>query len=132
LRRFTRSPGRRLVRPNRTSPEDRHHDEPPIGELVVTNDRVSVVGGLTRAAEALENRVGRNRTVQDSAGYAKTLALLCVDCYPGVDRLHDVVGPDCEAVVGWVSQCGSALGAFESDAETVKAFDENCRWSETL
>ena len=35
--------------------EDRHHDQPAIRELVVTDDRVAVVRALARAAETLED-----------------------------------------------------------------------------
>jgi hypothetical protein len=57
LRRLTGSARAHSVRPDRTAPEDRHHDEPAVGELVVADDGIAVVAGFARPAETLEDVV---------------------------------------------------------------------------
>jgi hypothetical protein len=103
LRGIAGATGLRLIGTDSPSPEDRHHDQPAIGELVITHDRVAVVRGLARAAEAFEDRVGQDWAVENLASRVEPLALLREDGHPRIDGLHNVVWPDGETVVGRVA-----------------------------
>jgi hypothetical protein len=81
------------------APEDRHHDQPSIGKLVISHDRIAIVPGFTRSAESPEHGVVRNRAVQHSAGRVVPLALLREDRETRVHGLHDVIRADREAVI---------------------------------
>ena len=120
-----RRPDRWLIGPRRTTPEERHHDEPAIGNLVVAHDRVAVVRRLALPAEALEEVRGWHRTVEHAPSRVELPALLREDGGLGVDDLHDVIGPDGERVVRRVANVRRALRSLEADAETVKARDEH-------
>ena len=120
-------PHGRLIGPHRTTAEDRHDDQPAIGELVVAHDRVAVVERLALAAEALEHVVRVHRAVQHLARRVELLALLREDRHARVHGLHDVIGADGERVVGRVAQRGRALRPLEADAEPVEARDERRR-----
>jgi hypothetical protein len=113
-----------LIWPHRATPEERHHDEPAIRDLVVARHRIAVVGRLALAAEALEEVRGRHGTVHDAPGRVELLALLREDCRLAVHDLNDVIGPDGKRVVRGVAKIGRALRAGKADAQPVKALDE--------
>src|SRR5258707_5300617 len=122
----------RLVGANSSAPERRHHDEPAIGKLVITNDGVTIVSRLARATEALENRVSRDWPVQNFAGLSVLLPLPCEDRHPRIDDLKDVVRSNRETVVRRIAHCRSAVWAFEPHAKAVETFHERRTWPSTL
>jgi hypothetical protein len=90
--------------PNGKLAEDRHHDQPAIGELVVAHHGVTVVAGLAPAAESLEHVARLARTIEHEPGRVELLALLREDRHARVDDLHDVIGSDRQRVVRWVPE----------------------------
>jgi hypothetical protein len=94
LRGLTRPTGRRLIWPDGSAPKNRHHHQPSISELIIANDGVAVIRGLARAAEAFEDRVSRDGTVQDLARRLEPLAFLREDRHPCIDDLEDVIFSD--------------------------------------
>jgi hypothetical protein len=118
-------PQLRLIRTLLTACENRHHDEPAVGQLIVAHDGIAVVVRFTGAAEALEQRVGGDGAVDD-------LAILPEDRHAGVDDLDDVVAADGKGVVGGVAHFPAALRSLQPDAQAVKARDETRRGSATL
>lgn len=124
LSRLAGSTGPRLIRPLGAAPENRHHDQPAIGELVIANDGVSVIRRLARAPETSEDGIGGDGTVQNLASRFELFAFLRKDRHPRIDDLEDVIQADGEAVIGRVSQDSSALRAFEPNAEPVETFDQ--------
>src|SRR5262245_36156744 len=65
LRRVTRLPYRRLIGPDRTTSKDRHYDQPTASQLIVTNDRVTVVARFALTTKSCKHCVGHNRAIQD-------------------------------------------------------------------
>jgi hypothetical protein len=125
----TRRPGRRLIRSNGTSPEEGHHDQPALGDLIVSDYGVAVVRCLALPAEAAKEIGGLDRTVENLPGDIELPALLREDRGARVHDLDDVIGADGEGVVGWVADRRPALRALESDAEAVDARDNRGRRS---
>src|SRR5882724_951531 len=78
---FAVAAGPWLIGPDLTAAKCRHHDQPAIRELIITNYSIAIVGGFARAAKAFEDRVGCDRAVQDLAGRGELLSLLCKNCY---------------------------------------------------
>src|SRR5262249_27001232 len=62
VRRLSALPFTRLIRAGRSSPEDRHDDQPPIRQLIVADDGITVVARFARAAESPEHVVRVHRT----------------------------------------------------------------------
>src|SRR5262249_6371974 len=124
VRGIPRRPSGRLIRTNRAPAEDRHYDQPAMRQLIVTNDRVSVVAGIAGAAEALEHRVRRHRTQQHLARLVVRLPLLREYREPAVHDLYDVIGAHCQAVVRRVPQIRGPLWTFETDSEPIETFDQ--------
>src|SRR4029434_9361662 len=113
-------PFRRLIRMRTDAAEDRHHDQPSIGELVVAHDGVAVVGRLARAGEAGKHGVVGHGAGEHRARRAVLLPLLGEDRHARIHRLHDVVGADREAVVRRVAKRRRSLRAFEPETQTIE------------
>ncbi len=107
--------------------EDRHDDQPPIGELVVAHDGVAVVALVARTTEASKDVARLDRAIQHAPRGVEARALLRVDRHARVHELHDVIGPDGERIVGWIPPRVRALRAAEPDAESVEARDGDRR-----
>ncbi len=105
----------------RPAAEQGHHNQPAIGELVVTHDGISVVARVALAAESVEHRVGGHGAIEDAAGRVVFGALLREDGQPAVHDLNNMVWPDRQTVVRGVSTRRWALGAVEPDPEPVEA-----------
>src|SRR5262249_51224264 len=90
--RITRSGRLRLIGTDGAATENRHHDQPAIGKLIVADDGVAVIIGFACAPEILEHGVCRYRAVE-------SFALFREDRHSRVDDLENMVRPDCEAVV---------------------------------
>ncbi len=118
-------PKLRLIRTLLTACENRHHDEPAVGQLIVADDGVAVVVRFTGTAEALEQRVGRDGAVDD-------LAILPEDRHAGVDDLEDVVTSHGQRVVGRVTRFPAAVRPLQADTHAVEARDNAGRRSATL
>jgi hypothetical protein len=88
-----------LIRSDRASPEKRHHDQPPIGELIVADNGIAVIRPLALAAKPLEEVRRLDGSVQHAAGRIEPSALLREDRRPRVHDLDDVIGSDGERVV---------------------------------
>ena len=113
-------------------PEDRHHDEPAPGELVVSDDGVAIRAGLAHAAEAGKNRVGAHGSVQCPAGRIVPRTLFREDRELRVDDLEDVVRADGERVVRWIPRSGRVVRArtgSHAGTEAVEAFEDRERGS---
>src|SRR5436309_5265836 len=110
----------RLIRPLPTARKDRHHDQPAIGQLIVAHDGITVVVRFARAAEALEQGVRRDGTVDD-------FAVLPKDRHAGIDDLEDVVASHGERVVGGVACLPAAVRTLEPNAQAVEARNERGR-----
>src|SRR5262249_206731 len=116
--------GLRLIRTDGPPPENRHHYQPAISELIITHDGVAIVRCLTCPAEAFEDIVSRDGAVENFARRVVLPAFLREDGYARIDRLHNVIRPDGETVVRRVAQCGRALRPFKPDAKPVEARDD--------
>ncbi len=101
--------------------EDRHHDQPPVGELIVAHHGVAVVAALAGAAEPLEHVVRLHGTVEHLARGVVHRALLREDRHARVHDLHDVVGPHGQRVVGRVAQPRRALRPLKVHTKSVEA-----------
>jgi len=104
---------------------DRLHEEPSIGELVVSNNGIAVRTFRARSAEALKYFVGWGRSVQG-------FPLLRVDSEPRAGDLHNVVGANGEAVVGGNAKFYAALRAVEPLTQAVETVDHGKRRSLAL
>ena len=101
-----------------TTRKHRHHDEPAVGQLIVTDHSVAVVVRFTRAAEAPEERVRRDGAVDD-------LSVLPENRHAGVDDLEDVIAAHGNRVVGRVACFPAAVRALEANAYAVEARDKS-------
>ena len=108
----------RLYGPLRQPREDRHDDEPAVGELIVTYDSITIVELLARTAKTPEDIARCNRTVQGLASRVEQSSALCEDSHARVDYLHDVIRPHREAVVGGIAQRRISLRSYEIGAES--------------
>ena len=132
LGRLAGPPRFRLVRTLSAASERRHHDKPAVGQLIIADDGVAIVDRFAGAAEALEESVGRNRTVKRLAGGIELLAFLGKDGHSRIDDLKYMVRPDRQAVIGRIAEGGCALRPFETDPQSVKTFDEHSAWPASL
>jgi len=120
-------PVRRLIGTHFGAPENRHHDQPPIRDLVIADDGVPVVSRFASAAESFEDGVGRHRAVENLAAGLVLFSLLRKNREARVDHLDDVVWPDGETVVGGIAAAVSAMRTDEARAQAVKTFNERGR-----
>src|SRR6185436_21025218 len=60
-------PFTRLIGPWRRAREERHEDQPAVGDLVVSHDGIAALARLARSAEALEEVVGVDGAVEGLA-----------------------------------------------------------------
>jgi hypothetical protein len=104
---------------------DRLHEEPSIGELVVSNNGIAVGTFRARSAEALKYFVGWGGSVQG-------FPLLRVDGEPRARDLHDVVGANGDAVVGGNAKFYAALRAVEPLTQAIETVDHGKRRSLAL
>ncbi len=124
--------GPRSVRIEHRAPEDRHHDEPAPGELVVSDDGVAVRAGLAHAAEAGEDRVGAHGSVQRPAGRIVPRTFFREDRELRVDDLEDVVRADGERVIRWIPRRGRVVRTRtggHAGTEAVEALEDRERGS---
>src|SRR5581483_1945476 len=56
--------------------EERHHNEPAVGQLVIAHDSVAIIPSFARAAEAFKDGVGRHGAVQHPTGAFEKAPLL--------------------------------------------------------
>src|SRR2546428_266735 len=56
----------RLIRSNGSAPEDRHHNQPAVGELIITHYGVAGVRCFAFAAEAFEKSEGETKRARRS------------------------------------------------------------------
>jgi hypothetical protein len=103
-----------------TAPKRRHHDEPAIGQLVITHNGVSIVHLLAGAAKTPEYIAGLTWAVKNAAGAVKSFAFLAEDSHPGVDDLNDMIGSDGKGIVGRASVKSRTLWPFEPFAQAVE------------
>src|SRR4029434_9866284 len=113
-----------LIRSRRAATKDRHDDQPAIGELIVANDGITIVGGLASAAESFEDRIRSHRAIDNLAGRLELFALLRKDGDARVDDLKDMVAT-CETIIRRVTQNRRALRTFETRAQTIKVCDDH-------
>src|SRR5262249_34887434 len=87
-----------------------------IGKLVVADDGISVVVRLACAAESFEYCIGRDRAIQDFARGVELVAFFRVDRHSRIDDLEDMIRPDREAIIRWITERGGALRALKTEA----------------
>ena len=124
LRRIGGCASGHLIRPRRSPREDRHDDQPAIGQLVVADDGVTVVARLAWAGESLEDVVRGHRSIKHPAGGVEHRTLLREGRHARIHGLHDVIGPHGKAVVGGIAAASRALRAGEAHAESIEARGE--------
>src|SRR5258708_13581191 len=110
----------------------RHDNQPSCRKLVVAHYRVTVVARLACAPEASPHGFRSHRAVQYLSAAVVLLGLLRINCEPGIDDLHDVIGADSEAVVGRIAEVVCALRPFEPVAESIEALNQCHSLSLTL
>src|SRR5206468_10488954 len=106
-------PGQRLIGTLGTTNEDRHDDEPAIGELIVAHDGVPIVVRLAGAAEALEQHIRRNGAVDDPA-------VLAENRHARVHNLEHVISAHGERVVGWIARRPTPCGPWRPKPRPAK------------
>jgi hypothetical protein len=75
-----------------TPRENRHYDQPAVGQLIVPYYGVAVVMRLAGSTETLEKSIGRDRTIDD-------LPVLAKDRHARVDDLKNVVSSDGKRII---------------------------------
>ena len=95
----------RIVRRPR---EDRNHDQPAIGQLVVAHHGVAVVAHAAANAEAGEDGVVGHGAIEQLAGGVVLLALLGEDGHVAVQDLEDMVGADRQADIDAAASSAAA------------------------
>ena len=106
-------------------PEDRHHDQPALRELIVADHGVAVVARFTDAPEAGEHLVRGDGPVEDLPRGLVARALLRKHGQARVDDVDDVIGTDGDAGVRRAAAGVGPLRPFEPDAKAVEAVDED-------
>jgi hypothetical protein len=88
--RLTRFACGRLIFPRGKTPENRHNNQPSVGELVIAHDGVSVVD-LPNISKTFEYVICYDRAIEHHSGRVKARPLFCEDRHPGVHDLDYVI-----------------------------------------
>ena len=104
------------------APEDRHDDEPPLGQLVVADHGIAVGAAAADLTVAGEQRVSTHGPEERASGRVELRALLREDGELRVDDLEDVVRPHGEAVVRRIAWRRGA--GVEPRAQAVEALED--------